>query len=797
MEKRYTGLQTRLLLTALLSLVTACVYAQSVVIRGSVIDDEKSPMEFATVHIEGTANGVMTGAKGRYELKCTSSDSLVVVFSMVGYQTRKRVLSNPKDTVTLNVMLPKMGIELDAVEVKEIRRQVDAMTDVNIKDMKHMGNASGGGIEQIIATQAGVSTHNELSNQYNVRGGSFDENSVYINGTEVYRPLLVRSGQQEGLSVINPDMVEKVGFSAGGFEAKYGDKMSSVLDITYKKVQKMEGSVSASLLGASGYIGVGSKKISWTNAVRYKTTKSLLGTTDTHGEYDPKDFDYQTYLSWMPNQRWTVDFIGNISRNDYNFTPTDRETKFGTSEDVKDFKVYFDGQEKDKFHTYFGSIGLTHHFNANNEISLSASAFQTREKETFDIQGQYWLNNDADESLGIGTYMEHARNKLTATVTSIGLNGRSKLHNHDIRYGLLYKHEKIEEHMKEWEMRDSAGYSLPHSESRLDLIYNLVSDNQISTNRLETYIQDSWRKTYDEGELIINYGVRLSHWTWNGEWLFSPRATIAFVPAKNDRLVFRFSTGLYYQSPFYKELKDTTTVNGNTTVTLNKDIKSQRSIHFLLGGEYRFKMNDRPFKATAEVYYKALSNLIPYNVDNVRLSYYGNNCATGYALGLDMKIYGEFVPGTDSWISLGIMKTEEKINGNWIPRPTDQRFNVGVFFSDYFPNTDRWKVSVKGHYAGGLPFGPPHSGREKQVFRMSSYRRVDLGISYCLLKENRVAQYTNCPVKDIWLGIDAFNILGISNVNSYYWVTDVTNHQYAVPNYLTGRQINFRILVDF
>lgn len=774
--------------------------AQQVTIKGTVTDDTKAPLELALVTVEGQLVNTYADLKGRYSLTCKSTDSLVVVFQTLGYQTRKRVLKNPTDTVRIDVMLPKLGIELQEVEVKEIRRQTNTMSDINMNDTKHMGNASGQGVEQIIATQAGVSTHSELSNQYNVRGGSFDENSVYLNGTEVYRPLLIRSGQQEGLSIINPDMVEKIGFSAGGFEAKYGDKMSSVLDITYKKVQKFESSVSASLLGASAYVGLGNQKVSWTNAFRYKTMKNLLGTMDTKGEYEPKDFDYQTYLSWSPNQRWTVDLIGNIARNDYNFTPQNRETKFGTQKDVKTFKVFFDGTEEDKFQTVFGSLSLTHKFNDMNSLSLNVSAFQTKESETFDIQGEYWLTADGyDEAnaLGIGTYKQHARNRLTATVKSIGLSGRSRFTGHDINYGLLMKNEVIDETMREWEMRDSAGYSLPHNSERLDLVYNMSSDNSLSSNRYEAYVQDKWMKMFPEGEMIVNYGARLSHWDYNSETLFSPRVSLAFIPAKNEDLVFRFSTGLYYQAPFYKELKDTVIVDGNSTVRLNKNIKSQRSVHFVLGGEYKFKMNSRPFKATAELYYKVLSNLVPYKVDNVRVIYAGENCAEGYALGLDMKIYGEFVPGTDSWISFGLMKTEEKINGTWSPRPTDQRLNFGIFFSDYFPGTDRWKASIKGHYASGLPFGAPSRAIEDKPFRFPAYRRVDLGISYCLLRSDREWVPNNSIVKDIWIGLDAFNILGISNVNSYYWVTDITNHQYAVPNYLTGRMINARILVNF
>ena len=787
-------MQLRYILTTAVMLMGLALYGQrKVTIRGTVVDDNRQPIELATVGIEGMSLvGTRTDLKGRYVLSCNAADSLTVVFSMMGYQTRKRTLKEPKDTVELNVMLPNLNFDIDVVEIKEVRTQTNAMTDVNLNDIKHMGNASGQGIEQIIATQAGVSTHNELSNQYNVRGGSFDENSVYINGIEVYRPLLVRSGQQEGLSVINPDMVEKVQFSAGGFDANYGDKMSSVLDITYKRPTQFEASASASLLGAAAYVGYGNKRFSMSHAVRYKTTKNLLGTTDTHGEYDPRDLDFQTYISWSPTNRWTFDVIGNIARNDYNFIPADRTTKFGTAEQAHEFKVYFDGKEQDKFHTYFGAASLTHKFNEQHQITLNYSAFQTKEAETYDIQGEYWLDGSDYQ---IGTYKEHARNRLTATVKSIGITGRSRLTAHDIRYGILTKNEHIDESVREWEMRDSAGYSLPHNEQRLDLIYSLRSKHSIKSNRLEAYIQDTWRKEYKEGELVIHYGVRLANWSYNKETIVSPRATVAFIPAEHPEWTFRFSTGIYYQAPFYKELKDTTNVSGIGSVTLNQNIKSQKSIHFLFGTEYKFRINNRPFKATGEAYYKILSDLNPYNVDNVRLSYYGENIATGYALGLDLKIYGEFVPKTDSWVSVGIMSTREKIHGKSVPRPTDQLLNINMLFSDYFPNTDKWKITVKGHYADGLPFGPPHTGREKQVFRMRSYRRVDLGISYRLLKENE-RRTSRWSLRNIWVGLDAFNILDVKNVNSYYWVTDITNNQYAVPNYLTGRQINARILIE-
>ncbi len=775
--------------------------AQSVVVKGKVVDDQKSALELAQVRVEGTASGTVCNLKGEYRLVCESTDSVVLVYSMIGYQTRKRVLKNPTDSVTVNVMLPSMGIELGEVQVNEIRRQTSTMTDVNMADMKHMGNASGGGVERLITSQAGVSTHNELSSQYNVRGGSFDENSVYINGIEVYRPLLIRSGQQEGLSIINPDMVESIGFSAGGFESRYGEKMSSVLDIKYKKVKGFEGSMSASMLGASAYIGYGTEKFSMTNAVRYKTMKNLLGTLETKGEYDPRDFDYQTYWSWTPNKRWQVDLMGVVSTNDYSFTPSERTTKFGTAEDVKEFKVYFDGSEEDKFHTYFGAFSATHNFNQNNSLTFNLSAFKTTERETYDINGEYWLNNERDnQSLGIGTYHEHARNRLNASVVNVGVAGMSRFTAHTLRYGALMKMEKVNERMREWEMRDSAGYSLPHTADRLDLIYNMASVNEEKSKHFEMYAQDTYRMEFEEGEMVLNYGARLTHWNWNKETLFSPRATVAFTPKNHDNVTYRFSTGVYYQTPFYKEMRDTLTVGGNTNAYLNTDIKSQRSVHFLVGMEYKFRLEQRPFKFTAEAYYKALANLVPYNVDNVRVVYYGGNISKGYAAGIDLKLYGEFVPGTDSWVSVGLMKTEEKINGGkFVPRPTDQLLNCAVFFSDYFPNTDRWKATVQGHYAAGLPFGPPHSGREKQVFRMSSYRRVDLGISYRLInnEDRHIYNGAGKSFRNIWLGIDAFNILGISNVNSYYWVTDITNNQFAVPNYLTGRQINARLLFEF
>ncbi len=785
-----------LLMTAVLQ-----AFAQDKVkLSGRVIDDEQNPVIFAIVRVEGTAAGTTTDVQGRYQLEFTSADTVTVSFSMMGYATKKRTLIRPKGDLRLNVTLLPQSISMGEVTVKEVRRQMNSTQQLNAENLKRLPSTTGNAVEELVATQAGVSTHNELSSQYNVRGGSFDENSVYINGVEVYRPMLISSGQQEGLSVINSDMVESINFSAGGFDAQYGDKMSSVLDITYKKPKKFEASASASLLGAGIYVGYAKKGFSMTHGVRYKTNQYMLGSLETKGEYSPRFLDYQTYLSWSPNRQWSIDFIGNISQNKYDFIPANRHTNFGTMQDVKSFQVFFDGQEEDLFRTLFGTLSLSHNFTERTKLSLLASAFATKEQETYDIQGQYWLDEtNTTEQLGVGTYMEHARNYLDANMKSLKLMFSHKPEGHDIRAGLTWKHETIKENTREWEMRDSAGYSIPHTGDRLDLIYNLRSSNRISSNRMELFGQDTWRFTNAKGGIFsFNYGARLSYWSWNREWLFSPRVSLGIIPAFNDNFTFRLATGLYYQSPFYKELRDTVTTAGSTRVVLNRDIKSQRSYQVVVGGDYKFKMLDRPFKLTVEAYYKALSNLIPYNVDNVKIVYYGGNIGTGYTTGIDFKLFGEFVEGTDSWISFSLMKAQQKVNGRSFPQATDQRYNLNFFFSDFFPGSTRWKMTLKASVADGLPFGPPHTGLERMAFRAPAYKRVDIGMNYRLLdnEDGRNQRKFVRYLRNVWLGVDCFNLFDISNVSSYYWVTDVTNQQYAVPNYLTGRQINARILIE-
>lgn len=787
------------ILVALLLSVQYASAQEKVKLSGKVIDDEQSPVVFAIVKVKGQAAGTTTDLQGKYSIEFNTADTVIVSFSMMGYATKEKVLTNPKGDLRLNITLQSQSFDMGEVTVKEVRRQLNTTQTLNAENVKQLPSTTGNAVEELVATQAGVSTHNELSSQYNVRGGSFDENSVYINGIEIYRPLLISSGQQEGLSVINSDMVDNINFSAGGFAAEYGDKMSSVLDITYKKPKKFEMSASASLLGANLYVGYAKRGFSMTHGVRYKTNQYMLGSLETKGEYNPRFLDYQTYISWSPNKKWTLDFIGNISQNKYDFLPADRHTNFGTMYDVKSFKVYFDGKEEDLFRTFFGTLSLTHHFTERSKLSLAASAFMTKERETYDIQGQYWLDEtNTTEQLGVGTYMEHARNYLDANMKSVKLMYSHKPKGHDIKVGMTWKHEIIKENSKEWEMRDSAGYSIPHNGQRLDLIYNLKSSNRISSDRLELFGQDTWRFVNKLGIFSLNYGARLSYWNWNKEWLFSPRVSLGMIPSFNEDFTFRLATGIYYQAPFYKELRDTVTMNGSTKVVLNKDIKSQRSFQIVLGGDYKFKLLNRPFKFTTEVYYKALSNLIPYNVDNVKIVYYGSNIAKGYTAGIDLKLFGEFVEGTDSWISFSLMKAQQEVNGKSFPQATDQRYNLNFFFSDYFPGTTRWKMTLKATIADGLPFGPPHTGLERMAFRAPAYKRVDIGMSYRLLdnEDGRNQKKFIKYFRNIWLGVDCFNLFDISNVSSYYWVTDVTNQQYAVPNYLTGRLINARILIE-
>lgn len=787
----------------ILQIICLCAFvsaqAQTFTLSGRVIDENNDPVEFASVSCPKQGKMTMTSLKGDYSLQLQSADSVEIRFSMVGYKTKVRTLRRPRGKQTMQVVLHSSDNALSEVTITGKRIETGQTQELSKEHLKSMPSTTGNAVEEMIQSQAGVSTHSELSSQYNVRGGSFDENSVYINNVEIFRPFLVRSGQQEGISVINPDMVEKIGFSTGGYEARYGDKMSSALNIEYRRPKRFEASATASMLGASAFVGMSNKKFSWSNGLRYKTTKYLLGSMDTKGEYQPTFIDYQTYLTYSPNKRWDIKFLGNISDNHYNFTPEDRETNFGTMENVKAFKVYFDGQEKDVFRTFFGSLGITRKFNENTSLSLIASAFNTREQEKYDIQGQYWLTQtETSENLGVGTYFQHTRNYLKAHVESAKLLFKTKQKKHDIEAAFTYKWEHIEENSVEYEMRDSSKYSIPHTGKDLYMIYSMRAKNTLTANRVEAYAQDTYRFTGSEGKTLytLNYGLRLAYWSFTKETILSPRLSLGIIPTFNENITMRFATGLYYQAPFFKEIRDTTTTNGITYASLNRKAKSQRSIHFIAGFDYRFKMNNRPFKFTAEAYYKALGNLVPYSVNNVKVVYYGDNMCSGHAAGLDLKLFGEFVPGTDSWVSLSLMNTSMKLNGKSIPLPTDQRYAVNLFFTDYFPGTTRWKMSLKLALADGLPFSAPHRELESNVFRAPAYKRADVGLNYRIIDNSDRHKKRN-PIRNLWVGAECLNLFGINNVNSYYWITDVTGQQYAVPNYLTGRQINVKLSVDF
>ncbi len=798
----------RLYILSLLLLIATAGYAQ-VKIFGKVVDAEEKPIEFATVRIAGTAVGATTGLDGSYSLSVAESDTIEIVFSCIGYKEHKQKLISPSGNVNVNAKLFKTTRELEAIEVTEYKKQTGGMQTLDAGQLKVGPNASGNAVEGLLSTIAGVSSKDELSSQYSVRGGSYDENSVYINGIEVYRPQLVSSGQQEGLSIINPSLVGSIEFSTGGFSAEYGDKMSSVLDITYRQPESFEGNVAASLMGAEAAIGQSTGKFSQLHGIRYKRNTTLLSSLETKGEYDPSFFDYQTNLRLKLNDQWNVSFLGNIAMNNYKFTPKTRSTSFGTSQNVKEFTVYFDGKERDRFETYFGALELNYDVNKSTGFTLLASGFLTNELVSYDISGEYWLDeagtNDGENSvggeIGVGKYLEHTRDRFQAGVFTFGLKGHTSLNHHNLQYGIEYRNQQIYDRTSEWEQRDSAGYSLPNIDNKLEMIYNLTSKHDLTTNKVSWYAQDTYRLLSNIGLFTFNGGLRMSYWDFNNEFLVSPRISVGFIPEFNNSLSFRLAGGLYYQSPFYKEFRETKTdENGNSYVELNRNIKSQRSIQLILGGDYTFRALDRPFKITAEAYYKKLDNIIPYELDNLKIVYTGRNESNGFIAGIDFKFFGQFVPGSDSWFSFSLMKTQEDLHGVKVPRPTDQRYSFSVFFNDYFPKIPKLKFSLKGIISDGFPMTPPQVSRDVSYFRAPAYKRLDIGFQYQLVggEKDGVRPYNFWRhFKSIWIGVDVFNLFDFTNVSSYYWVTDVNNIQYAVPNYLTRRQFNVSLSVAF
>lgn len=790
-------------------------------IFGTVTSEKGKPIEVATVSIKGTEMGTTCGFDGHYILDLPKGGTYTIYYSHTSYEFDSlvvRIKSGQERKVDV-----RLKAKNEWVREVVIRDEAERASNIIRLDPKifHKFINTTGSFEVVLKSLPGVVSNNELSSQYSVRGGNFDENLVYVNDIEIYRPFLVRSGQQEGLSFVNSDMVSSVLFSAGGFEAKYGDKMSSVLDIRYKKPSKYGGSFSGSLLGGSAHVEGCSEDHRFTHitGARYKTSSYLLGSMDVQGDYQPSFFDFQTYMTFDVSTTFEIDFLGHASQNRYLFQPETRETSFGTIHEALKLKIYFEGQELNKFTTFTGAIATHYRPNKNLKLSNIISVFSTQEEETFDILGQYFLNEldnelgsdnlgDSLMNVGVGSFLNHARNYLDATVYNAYHKGYYTKDRNALQWGLKLQHEIFYDRMNEWEMLDSAGYSLPYSDSGVNLYRTLIADTSFSSNRLTGFLQDTYTQEFDSAELSVTGGVRFNYWDFNGDVLISPRLNVAFKPNWNRDFLFRFATGYYYQPPFFREMKD---LNGK----INPDIEAQQSIHFVLGSDYNFMAWDRPFKFVSELYYKKLDNLIPYDVDNVRIRYYGSNNATGYAMGVDLKINGEFVPGVDSWASLSVMSTRELVEGhfvstnkdssirvegtsNYIPRPTDQFFTFGLFFQDYLPGNPQYKMQLNLLYGSGLPFGPPNSYKAIADLRIPAYRRVDIGFSRVIVGDDKILKSAALKYfKSIWIGLEVFNLLDINNTVSHIWITDIRNQQYAVPNYLTARRLNVKLVARF
>lgn len=800
------------------------MFAQT--LKGIVTDKNNNPIEAVNVSVIGKQMGSSTNEKGEYQLNLKANRSFIISFTFIGYEPIKiriPMLKMGQDYV-LNQQMIKQSFIKDEIIIQDKQSRKKTLTRIKPKHAAIIPS-SAGGVEALLKTLPGVSSANELSSQYSVRGGNFDENLVYVNGIEVYRPFLVRSGQQEGLSFINPDLVGSILFSAGGFDAKYGDKMSSVLDIKYKNPKRFGASANLSLLGGSAHFEGTSKnnRFSFLTGIRRKTTQYILGSLDTEADYKPVFTDVQSFLKFDISSNWSVSFLGNISNNTYQMIPENRDTEFGTLNEALKLTIFFDGQEIDTYKTYFGALNTSFHPNEKLQLKFTTSAFRTFEQENFDIMGQYWLfqldNSLGSENFGdvkfnrgVGTYINHARNSLNATVINFQHSGIFNKKEANIQWGFRMQREEIEDKISEWNLIDSAGFTLPHTPDSVgyenpnlqpplivsvnDLLKTTIN---LSSFRNSAYIQYA----KDIGNFSLTSGMRGNYWSFNEELILSPRISVSYIPNWEKDVVFKGAAGIYYQPAFYKELRD---FDGN----INRDIKAQKSTHYILGADYLFYSWGRPFKWVSEIYYKQLENLIPYKVDNVRIRYLPNEVSNGYAGGIDMKINGEFVPGIESWASLSVMKTEEDIvgdyytdaNGNkkeagFIPRPTDQRVNFSLFFQDYIPRNPSYKMHLNLVYGTGLTFGPPKSEKHQDILRIPPYRRVDIGFSKEIIKEGEKKKGFFKHFNSIWLSLEVFNLLQINNTVSYLWVSDISGRQYAVPNYLTARQINAKLIFSF
>ena len=805
----------------------AGLYAQdSGLLTGTVIDSIGEPVDVANVTLLGTQAGTITKSDGSFQLEVPAGRSYTVVISCVGFQTLQFAIRlRPGEKVVREITLQRDIMAFQEVSVTRRQERASTFQRIDLEDLNYMPTTTGR-VEAIIKSQAGVSSSNELSSQYSVRGGNFDENLVYVNDVEIYRPFLVRSGQQEGLSFVNSDLVSSVKFSAGGYDARYGDKMSSALDISYKRPRKLAGSASISLLGASAHLegATRSQRFTFLAGYRYKTTSYLLNTLETAGNYKPQFSDFQTLLTGHLTRKLEVSFLGNYSSNKYQFVPSTRDTEFGTKDLPLNLRVYYEGQEVDRFDTYLGALSFNYRPLEGLTLKFTGSSFRTSEEETYDILGQYLINEldntlgsktygDSILNVGIGTLLSHARNYLDATVVSAGHLGDYQMENDRLQWGVSYQYQDFYDWISEWELLDSAGYVLPYNGEEIVFDKSKRSENRIAYGQVSGFVQNTWEPSLKWADLFLTTGVRATLWNFNRTLMVSPRVTLSYQPHWEHDMMFHVSAGYYYQPPFYKEMR-------KPDGSINEEILPQRSIHLLVGGDYIFSAWDRPFKLTGEAYYKWLDNLIPYKIENVRISYAGENISSGYARGIDFKLNGEFVRGAESWMTISLLQTREDVEGDFyyefdgeeyvkvpageFPRPTDQLFTFGLYFQDYFPNNPGYKVHLNAFYGTGLPLSSPNEGQYYTNLRMKPYRRVDIGFSKVIKRETDMPGPKN-PLRffeSIWISGEIFNLLGINNEASYLWIRTITDQrgvpgQFGVPNYLTGRRFNVRISLNF
>ncbi len=822
--------------------------AQQAEIYGKVVDKDGKPFDPpANISLVGTSKGTTTAKDGSYILKVPAGKEIRIHISHVSVQAEdKKLKLKAGERYRLDVKLDK-SLEFGAVEITEKRHAYNSIVKMEPKQMEMIPTTSGDLVSSIVKQMPGVASKNEMSSQYSVRGGNFDENLVYVNGIEVPRPLLIKSGQQEGLPFPNSDMVKSINFSAGGFDAYYGDKMSSVLDVEYRRPKKFAGSFSGSLLGGSVHLeGVGVKKrLHYNMGVRYKTNNYVLKSLDTKGDFKTSFVDFQALISYDITDEWEISFLGNYANNNYEIIPHDRETNFGSLFEALRFTVYFDGHEVDHFQSYMGAFTGRYH-TQHLDMNLTISAYRTLENETYDIMGQYWLDvleNDMGKddfgevafNKGVGTYLDHARNYLDGRVITLQHRGKYR----SLYWGASARHDIIDDRLNEWSMIDSAGFVLPHPKDNIgDMIPGYVRPNEIKmnevvravnnigSNRYTAYIQKVWdfQRSDTNALYTFNVGLRGNYWDFSNELLLSPRINFTLKPHWKHNMAFRLASGIYSQPPFYREMRR---LDGS----INYNIKAQKSAHFVAGSDLVFKAWGRPFKFITEVYYKYMWDLIPYEIDDVRIRYFGENNAVGYATGIDLKLNGEFVKDAESWVGLSLMQTQEdilddyyyeyynkdgqiiqpgitpddtpvdssRVEPGYIPRPTDQRFTFNLFFQDYIPGYPTFKVHLNLIYASGLPFGPPTHKRYQQTRRYPPYRRVDIGFSKQLISEDTEFRSKN-PLrffKSMWISLEVFNLLQIDNTLSYMWISDVNGAYYGIPNYLTSRQLNLRLMAKF